>query len=84
MGLSATFHGLTVRGGKISEQNFDTYKLLRINECPEIEVHIIENTEAPQGVGEAALPTAAPALANAIFDLTKKRIRSLPFNLNEA
>jgi len=46
-------------------------------------VHIIESTEPPQGVGEAALPTVAPALANAIFDLTKKRMRSLPFTLDE-
>ena len=83
MGLTAAYQGLTIQNGKVEETNFDTFKLLRLNECPEINVHIIETTEHPQGVGEAALPTVAPALTNAIFDLTKKRIRSLPFNLDE-
>jgi isoquinoline 1-oxidoreductase beta subunit len=83
MGLTAAYHGLTIQNGKVAETNFDTFKLLRLSECPEIDVHIIETTEHPQGVGEAALPTVAPALTNAIFDLTKKRIRSLPFNLEE-
>ena len=83
MGLTAAYQGLTIQNGKVEETNFDTFKLLRLNECPEIDVHIIETTEHPQGVGEAALPTVAPALTNAIFDLTKKRIRSLPFNLDE-
>ena len=83
MGLTAAYQGLTIQNGKVAETNFDTFKLLRLNECPEIDVHIIETTEHPQGVGEAALPTVAPALTNAIFDLTKKRIRSLPFNLDE-
>jgi len=83
MGLTAAYQGLTIQNGKVEETNFDTFKLLRLNECPEIDVHIIETTEHPQGVGEAALPTVAPALTNAIFDLTKNRIRSLPFNLDE-
>ena len=83
MGLTAAYQGLTIQNGKVEETNFDTFKLLRLNECPEIDVHIIETTEHPQGVGEAALPTVAPALTNAIFDLTKNRIRSLPFDLDE-
>jgi isoquinoline 1-oxidoreductase subunit beta len=83
MGLTATYHGLTIQNGKVVERNFDTYKMLRINECPPIDVFVIENSSEPQGVGEAALPTVAPALANAIFDLTKKRIRSLPFKLDD-
>jgi len=83
MGLTAAYQGLTIQNGKVEETNFDTFKLLRLNECPEIDVHIIETTEHPQGVGEAALPTVAPALTNAIFDLTKNRIRSLPLNLDE-
>lgn len=84
MGLTATYKsGLTVEKGKIVEQNFHTYKMLRINECPEIEVHVIPSTEQPEGAGEAGLPTVAPAVTNAIFALTKKRIRTLPFNLNE-
>jgi isoquinoline 1-oxidoreductase beta subunit len=83
MGLSAAFQGLTIQNGRVAEQNFDAYKILRIPECPAIEVHAIENTDSPEGVGEAALPAVAPSLTNAIFDLTKKRIRSLPFNLDE-
>ena len=57
--------------------------MLRIEESPETEVYVISSTEHPEGAGEAGLPTVAPALTNAIFELTKKRIRSLPFNLEE-
>lgn len=84
MGLTATYKsGLTIANGKVVEQNFNTYKMLRIEESPEIEVYVIESNGRPEGAGEAGLPTVAPTLTNAIFDLTKKRIRSLPFNLNE-
>jgi isoquinoline 1-oxidoreductase beta subunit len=54
---------------------------LRINEVPPIEVHIVPNSEVPHGVGEPGLPPVAPALANAIFNLTGKRIRKIPFKL---
>jgi len=84
MGLTSTYRsGLTIDKGKVVEQNFDTYKMLRIDECPEIEVHVIASIDQPEGAGEAGLPTVAPALANAIFELTKKRIRSLPFSQND-
>ncbi|QEC66976.1 xanthine dehydrogenase family protein molybdopterin-binding subunit [Panacibacter ginsenosidivorans] len=83
MGLQAAYQSITIQNGKAAEQNFDTYKMLRINECPDISVHIISSTAAPQGAGESALPNVAPALCNAIFDLTKKRIRVLPLNLDE-
>lgn len=84
MGLTATYKsGLTIDKGKVVEQNFNTYKMLRIEESPEIEVYVIESNEKPQGAGEAGLPAVAPALTNAIFELTKKRIRSLPFKLEE-
>lgn len=84
MGLTATYKsGLSIANGKVVEQNFDTYKMMRIEESPEIEVYVIESNDRPEGAGEAGLPTVAPALTNAIFDLTKKRIRSLPFNLDE-
>src|SRR5665647_2215807 len=84
MGLTATYKsGLTIDKGKVVEQNFNTYKMLRIEESPEIEVYVIESNEQPQGAGEAGLPTVAPASTNAIFELTKKRIRSLPFKLEE-
>lgn len=84
MGLTAAYKSsITIDQGKIVEQNFDTYKMLRIQECPQIDVHVIQTTEPPNGAGEAALPTVAPALTNAIFELTQKRIRVLPFNLDE-
>jgi len=59
------------------------YKMPRINDIPEIEVHVMDNDEKPGGVGEPGLPPFTPALCNAIFDLTGKRIRKLPFNLDE-
>lgn len=84
MGLTATYKsGLTIAKGKVVEQNFDTYKMLRIEENPEMEVYVIPSSEHPEGAGEAGLPTVAPAMTNAIFELTKKRIRSLPFKLEE-
>ncbi|MEP6845434.1 MAG: molybdopterin cofactor-binding domain-containing protein, partial [Panacibacter sp.] len=83
MGLTAAYGGIIIQNGKVLEENFDTYKMLGIHECPGIEVYVIPSTGPPEGAGEAALPTVAPALCNAIFDLTKKRIRSLPFSLEE-
>ena len=81
MGLGAALSGLEVQNGKIVQQNFDTYSPLRIKECPVIETHIIESDANPDGAGESGLPTVAPSLANAIFDLTGKRIRKLPVDL---
>jgi isoquinoline 1-oxidoreductase beta subunit len=69
--------------GKAVETNFHQYKMPRISDIPEIEVHIMENDEKPGGVGEPGLPPFAPAFCNAIFDLTGKRIRKLPFNIDE-
>lgn len=81
MGLGAVYAGLTVKDGAMVEQNFNTYSLLKYNQCPEIETHILESEAPPDGAGEAGLPTVAPALANAIFDLTGKRIRKLPIDM---
>jgi isoquinoline 1-oxidoreductase subunit beta len=82
MGLSAALKApITVEGGEVLETNFHTFTLLRINETPPIEVHIIQNELDPSGVGEPGLPPLAPALTNAIFNLTGKRIRKLPFDL---
>lgn len=80
---AAVKHATHFEDGKAVEKNFNTYAMPRISEIPAIEVHIMENDEKPGGVGEPALPAFAPALCNAIFDLTGKRIRKLPFSLEE-
>ncbi len=74
---------ITFKDGRVVESNFHNYRMLRINEMPKVEIHIMQNEEAPTGVGEPALPPLAPALCNAIFNLTGKRIRKLPFDLGE-
>jgi isoquinoline 1-oxidoreductase beta subunit len=79
---AATIHATHFMDGKAVEQNFNTYKMPRITDSPEIEVHIIDNEEKAGGVGEPGLPPFTPALTNAIFDLTGTRIRKLPFNLD--
>lgn len=82
MGLGAVYSGLTINGGAVVEQNFNSYSLLKMNQCPEIETHILDSEAPPDGAGEAGLPTVAPALANALFDLTGKRIRKLPIDMD--
>jgi isoquinoline 1-oxidoreductase beta subunit len=80
---AATKHATTFKDGKAVEQNFNTYKMPRIQDTPEIEVYNIDNDEPAGGVGEPGLPPFTPALTNAIFDLTGKRIRTLPFELEK-
>jgi isoquinoline 1-oxidoreductase beta subunit len=80
---AATKHATNFEEGKAVEKNFNTYQMPRIGDTPEIEVYIMENEEKAGGVGEPGLPPLAPALTNAIFDLTGKRIRKLPFKLSE-
>ena len=80
---ASTKHATHFADGKAVEKNFNTYLMPRITDVPEIEVHVMENEEKAGGVGEPGLPPLTPALANAIFDLTGKRIRVLPFNLEE-
>ena len=80
---AATKHATHFDKGMAVEKNFHTYHLSRINEVPDIEVHIMDNEENAGGVGEPGLPPFTPALTNAIFDLTGKRIRTLPFKLDE-
>lgn len=79
---AATQHEVTFKDGMAVEQNFHTYPITRISETPAIEVHIMDNDANAGGVGEPGLPPFAPALANAIFDLTGKRIRKLPLSLS--
>jgi isoquinoline 1-oxidoreductase beta subunit len=81
-GLSAALHGaITLKDGKVEQSNFDGYQVLRINEMPVVEVHIVPSTEKPTGVGEPGTPPIAPAVANAIFKLTGKPVRALPIVL---
>ena len=78
-GLSAALHSaITLKDGVVEQNNFDGYPLLRINEMPAIEVYIVPSAAKPTGVGEPGTPPIAPALANAIFAATGKRIRKLP------
>ena len=78
-GLSAALkQEITFRKGRVQETNFNTYRALRMFECPVIETHIVPSTEEPSGLGEPGVPPVAPALCNAIFAATGKRIRSLP------
>ncbi|MBU7578114.1 MAG: xanthine dehydrogenase family protein molybdopterin-binding subunit, partial [Flavihumibacter sp.] len=79
---AATIHATNFGDGKAVETNFHQYRLSRIQDTPEIEVIIMENDEKAGGVGEPSLPPLAPALCNAIYDLTGKRIRKLPFSLS--
>jgi isoquinoline 1-oxidoreductase beta subunit len=80
-GLSAAAWGEVVlgEGGDIVTQNFDTYPVMRMRSVPQIEIHLIDSTEPPTGVGEVSVPSVAPTLANAIAALTGTRIRQLPF-----
>ncbi len=78
-GLSAALKGeITLEGGRVQQSNFHQYDVVRIDEAPVVEVHIVPSTAAPGGMGEAGVPTIAPAVANAIFKATGKRIRRLP------
>jgi isoquinoline 1-oxidoreductase beta subunit len=78
-GISGALWGeITLKNGRVEQHNFNDYRVLRINEAPLIEVHLVKSTEAPGGIGEPGTVGIAPALANAIFALTGKRIRKLP------
>lgn len=80
-GLSAVLYGkITVANGRIVESNFDTYPVLRMRETPPVEVYIVESTADPGGVGEASTSAVFPAVTNAIFAVTGKRIHDLPIN----
>ena len=69
---------ITLKNGRVQQRNFNDYRVLRINETPVIEVHLVKNGEAPGGIGEPGTIGIAPAVANAIFAATGKRIRKLP------
>jgi isoquinoline 1-oxidoreductase subunit beta len=84
-GLSAALYGeLTFANGRVRQSNFHDYPMVRMNDSPDIEVHVIKNTEKSGGIGEPGVPCAAPAVCNAIFAATGKRIRKLPIRMSEA
>jgi isoquinoline 1-oxidoreductase beta subunit len=81
-GLSAALKGaITIKGGRVEQSNFHDYPVLRINEMPMVETHLVASTDPPKGVGEPGVPPLAPAVANAVFMATGKRVRSLPIKL---
>ena len=83
-GLTAALYSeITLEKGRVKQSNFHDYRMLRMPEMPEVEVHIIESQEPSTGVGEPGVPTVAPALCNALFQLTKKRIRRLPIRAED-
>jgi isoquinoline 1-oxidoreductase subunit beta len=83
-GITAALNGeITLIDGRVEQTNFDTYQILRMNEAPAIEVHIVPNFEPPGGMGEAGTSAIVPAVTNAIFAATGKRLRKLPIDSAE-
>jgi isoquinoline 1-oxidoreductase beta subunit len=70
---------ITLKDGRVEQDNFNNYRVLRMNEMPKVEVYIVPSTEPPTGVGEPGVAPLGPAVANAIFAATGKRIYVLPF-----
>jgi isoquinoline 1-oxidoreductase beta subunit len=84
-GLGAVLFGaITLKDGRVEQDNFNSYRVLRINEMPKVEVHIVPSAEPPTGVGEPGVAPVGPAVANAIFAATGKRYRVLPFSATGA
>jgi isoquinoline 1-oxidoreductase beta subunit len=75
---AALYNEITIAKGRVQQSNFNNYRMMRINEAPAIEVHLVRNGEAPGGIGEPGTSIAGPALANALFAATGVRLRSLP------
>ncbi|NVM77959.1 isoquinoline 1-oxidoreductase beta subunit [Duganella sp. SG902] len=86
MGLGMTLPGaaITLKDGVVEQQNFSDYTVARMTDMPKIDVHIVPSNDPPTGMGEPGLPPLAPAFANALFKLTGKRLRKLPFDLASA
>jgi isoquinoline 1-oxidoreductase subunit beta len=80
-GITAALYGeVTLKNGRVEQTNFDTYQMLRMNEAPAIEVYIVQNFEPPGGIGECGTSAIVPAVANAIFAATGKRLRRMPID----
>jgi isoquinoline 1-oxidoreductase beta subunit len=86
MAVGTTLPGsaITLSDGVVEQRNFDGYTVARMPDMPQVEVCIVPSNDPPAGVGEAGLPPLAPAFANAIFGLTGKRLRKLPFDFGPA
>jgi isoquinoline 1-oxidoreductase beta subunit len=83
-GATAALYGeITLKNGRVAQANFDTYQMLRMNEAPAVEVHIVKSSEPPGGVGETGTSAIVPAIANAIFAATGKRLRKMPVDTAE-
>ncbi len=82
-GITAALYGeITIEKGRVQQSNFDSYQMLRINEAPAVDVHIVPSMESPSGIGEVGTSAIMPAVANAIFAATGKRLRRLPVDPN--
>jgi len=82
-GTTAALYGeITLKNGRVEQTNFDTYQMIRINEAPAIEVHVVRSSEPPGGMGETGTSGIVPAIANAIFAATGKRLRKMPADAN--
>jgi isoquinoline 1-oxidoreductase beta subunit len=80
-GVSAALHGnITIKDGRVEQSNFHDYQVLRMNEVPVIETHLVRNTEKPGGIGEPGTCAVMPAVGNATFAATGKRLRRLPID----
>jgi isoquinoline 1-oxidoreductase subunit beta len=78
-GIAGVLYGeVTIKDGRVQQSNFTDYRVLRINETPAIEVHLLQSNEAPGGIGEPGTSGLAPAVTNAIYAATGKRLRKLP------
>jgi isoquinoline 1-oxidoreductase beta subunit len=86
MALGTTLPGaaITLKDGVVEQQNFSDYTVARMNDMPQVDVHIVPSSDPPTGMGEPGVPPLAPAFANAVFTLTGKRLRKLPFDLKTA
>ena len=83
-GVTAALYGeITLKDGRVEQTNFDSYQILRMNEAPAIEVHIVQSSESPGGMGEPGTSAIVPAVINAIFAATGKRLRKLPIDTEQ-
>ena len=82
-GTTAALYGeITIKNGRVEQSNFDSYQILRINEAPVVEVHLVKSSEPPGGMGETGVSAMVPAIANAVFAATGKRLRKMPIDSN--